>query len=117
MFDGSFGFGGESAGASFLLALTARYGRRTRTAQSWICSLTITAVTGKDPGEHFRELAAEFGMPYYTRIDAAATPGTKNKLSKLSPEAVKESKLAGDAITAKLTRAPGNNAAIDGCLV
>jgi phosphoglucomutase len=77
----------------------------------------ITAVTGKDPGEHFRELTAEFGTPYYTRIDATATPEQKAKLSKLSPEAVKESKLAGDPITAKLTRAPGNNAAIGGLKV
>ena len=77
----------------------------------------ITAVTGKDPGEHFRELTAEFGTPYYTRIDAAATPEQKTKLSKLSPEAVKESNLAGEAIIAKLTRAPGNNAAIGGLKV
>ena len=77
----------------------------------------ITAVTGKDPSEHFRELTAEFGTPFYTRIDAAATPEQKNKLSKLSPEAVKESKLAGEPITAKLTRAPGNNAAIGGLKV
>jgi phosphoglucomutase len=77
----------------------------------------ITAVTGKDPGEHFCELTAEFGTPYYTRIDAAATPEQKASLARLSPEAVKESSLAGDAITAKLTRAPGNNAAIGGLKV
>jgi phosphoglucomutase len=77
----------------------------------------ITAVTGKDPGEHFRELTAEFGTPYYTRIDAAVTPEQKASLAKLSPEAVKESNLAGDPITAKLTRAPGNNAAIGGLKV
>ena len=72
----------------------------------------ITARTDKDPSEHFRELTAEFGTPYYTRIDAAATPEQKASLSELSPEAVKESKLAGDPITAKLTCAPGNSAAI-----
>jgi len=77
----------------------------------------ITARTGKDPGEHFAGLAAEFGRPYYTRIDAAATPEQKASLLKLSPEAVKESKLAGDAITAKLTRAPGNNAPVGGLKV
>jgi phosphoglucomutase len=77
----------------------------------------ITARTGKDPGEHFRDLTAEFGTPYYTRIDAPATPQQKAKLSKLSPEAVKESNLAGEAITAKLTCAPGNNAAIGGLKV
>jgi phosphoglucomutase len=77
----------------------------------------MTARTGKDPGEHFRELSAEFGTPYYTRIDAPATPQQKASLAKLSPEAVKESNLAGEAITAKLTRAPGNGAAIGGLKV
>ena len=118
LFDGSFGFGGEeSAGASFL--------RRDGTVWTTdkdgpimnLLAAEITAVTGKDPGEHFRELAAEFGTPFYTRIDAAATPEQKAKLAKLSPEAVKESNLAGEAITAKLTRAPGNNAAIGGLKV
>ena len=118
LFDGSFGFGGEeSAGASFL--------RRDGTVWTTdkdgpimdLLAAEITAVTGKDPGEHFRELTAEFGTPFYTRIDAAATPEQKAKLSKLSPEAVKESNLAGDAITAKLTRAPGNHAAIGGLKV
>jgi phosphoglucomutase len=118
LFDGSLGFGGEeSAGASFL--------RRDGTVWTTdkdgpimnLLAAEITAVTGKDPGEHFRELTAEFGTPFYTRIDAAATPEQKAQLSKLSPEAVKESKLAGDAITAKLTRAPGNHAAIGGLKV
>ena len=118
LFDGSFGFGGEeSAGASFL--------RRDGTVWTTdkdglimdLLAAEITAVTGKDPGEHFRELTAEFGTPYYTRIDAVATPEQKASLAKLSPEAVKESNLAGDPITAKLTRAPGNNAAIGGLKV
>ena len=77
----------------------------------------ITARTGKDPGEHYRELTAEFGTPYYTRIDAPATPEQKAKLQKLSPEAVKESNLAGEPITAKLTKAPGNQAPIGGLKV
>jgi phosphoglucomutase len=77
----------------------------------------ITARTGKDPGEHFSELTAEFGTPYYARIDAPATPEQKESLEKLSPEAVKESKLAGETITAKLTRAPGNNAPVGGLKV
>ena len=77
----------------------------------------ITARTGKDPGEHYRELTAEFGTPYYTRIDAPATPEQKAQLSKLSPEAVKATDLAGEPITAKLTRAPGNNAPIGGLKV
>ena len=77
----------------------------------------ITARTGKDPGEHFRALATEFGTPYYTRIDAAANPKEKARLQKLSPEAVQESKLAGEHIIAKLTRAPGNDAPIGGLKV
>jgi phosphoglucomutase len=77
----------------------------------------ITASTGKDPGEHYRELTAEFGTPYYTRIDAPATADQKEKLQKLSPDAVKESDLAGEPITAKLTRAPGNQAPIGGLKV
>ncbi|HXA45291.1 MAG TPA: phosphoglucomutase (alpha-D-glucose-1,6-bisphosphate-dependent) [Candidatus Angelobacter sp.] len=118
LFDGSLGFGGEeSAGASFL--------RRDGTVWSTdkdgpimnLLAAEITATTGKDPGEHFRDLTAEFGQPYYTRIDATATPEQKAKLSKLSPEAVKETTMAGAAITAKLTRAPGNNAAIGGLKV
>src|SRR3989441_12285628 len=74
----------------------------------------ITARTGKDPGEHYRALTAEFGTPYYTRIDAPATPEQKARLEKLSPEAVLESQLAGESVTATLTRAPGNNAPIGG---
>ena len=77
----------------------------------------ITARTDKDPGEHYRELTAEFGSPYYTRIDAPATSEQKTQLQKLSPNAVKESDLAGEPITAKLTRAPGNNAPIGGLKV
>ena len=105
LFDGTCCFGGEeSAGASFL--------RRDGTVWSTdkdgpimnLLAAEITAVTCKDPGQHFTELAAEFGMPYYTRIDAAANSEQKAKLSKLSPAAVKESELAGEPITAKLTR-------------
>ena len=77
----------------------------------------ITARTGKDPGEHYRELTAEFGAPYYTRIDAPATPEQKARLRELSAEAVRESSLAGEPIIAKLTRAPANNAPIGGLKV
>jgi phosphoglucomutase len=77
----------------------------------------ITARTGKDPGEHYRALTAEFGTAYYTRIDAPATPEQKAKLEKLSSAAVKESTLAGEPITAKLSHAPGNNAPIGGLKV
>ena len=77
----------------------------------------ITARTGKEPGEHYRQMTAEFGTPFYARIDAAATPEEKAKLLQLSPEAVKDAALGGEPITAKLTRAPGNNAAIGGLKV
>jgi phosphoglucomutase len=77
----------------------------------------ITARTGKDPGEHYRELTTEFGTPHYKRIDAPATPEQKAKLQKLSPHEVAESNLAGEPITGKLTRAPGNNAPIGGLKV
>ncbi|MDE3157191.1 MAG: phosphoglucomutase, alpha-D-glucose phosphate-specific, partial [Acidobacteriota bacterium] len=77
----------------------------------------ITAVTGKDPGQHYLEMAAEFGTPYYTRIDAPATPDQRSRLERLSPDAVRESNLAGERIIAKLTRAPGNNAPIGGLKV
>jgi phosphoglucomutase len=77
----------------------------------------ITARSGKDPGEHYRELTAQFGTPYYTRVDAPATPEQKSRLQKLSPDTVKESDLAGEPITAKLTKAPGNQAPIGGLKV
>jgi phosphoglucomutase len=118
LFDGSFCFGGEeSAGASFL--------RRDGTVWTTdkdgplmnLLAAEITACTGKDPGEHYRELTAAFGTPYYTRIDAAATPEQKTRLGKLSPEAVTASTLAGEQITAKLTNAPGNKAPIGGLKV
>src|SRR6185295_15029562 len=77
----------------------------------------ITAITGKDPGEHYTELSSRLGAPHYTRIDAPATPAEKAKLKKLSPEAVKAGELAGEPITAKLTSAPGNGASIGGLKV
>ncbi len=77
----------------------------------------ITARTGKDPVEHYRELTSDFGAPCYTRIDAPATPAQKATLAKLSPEAVQASTIAGDPIIAKLTRAPGNGAPIGGLKV
>src|SRR5262252_9630270 len=77
----------------------------------------ITARTEKDPGEHYQELTARFGTPYYTRLDAPITLAQKARLAQLSPEAVKASTLAGEPITARLTRAPGNNAPIGGLKV
>ena len=118
LFDGSLCFGGEeSAGASFLRLDGTVWTTDKDGPIMDLLAAEITANTGKDPGEHFRELAAEFGTPHYTRIDAAATPEQKARLGKISPEAVRESKLAGEPITAKLTRAPGNNASIGGLKV
>lgn len=77
----------------------------------------MMARTGRDPGELYRELTKELGEPVYERIDAAATPEQKTILSKLSPDQVQASELAGDPIIAKLTTAPGNGAAIGGLKV
>jgi phosphoglucomutase len=118
LLDSSCCFGGEeSAGASFL--------RRDGTVWTTdkdglimdLLAAEITARTGKDPGEHYRDLTVAFGAPHYMRIDAAATPEQKARLGRLSPDVVKASKLAGDDITAKLTRAPGNDAPIGGLKV
>lgn len=116
--DGSLCFGGEeSAGASFLRLDGTVWTTDKDGPIMDLLAAEITARTGKDPGEHYRELTAEFGTPYYTRIDAPATPEQKAKLQKLSPDAVRESDLAGESITAKLTRAPGNDAPIGGLKV
>jgi phosphoglucomutase len=118
LFDGSFCFGGEeSAGASFLRQDGTVWTTDKDGPIMDLLAAEIAARTGKDPGEHFKLLAAEFGIPYYTRIDAPASPQQKARLGKLAPEAVKESKLAGEPIMAKLTRAPGNNAPIGGLKV
>ncbi|HEV3028838.1 MAG TPA: phosphoglucomutase (alpha-D-glucose-1,6-bisphosphate-dependent), partial [Planctomycetota bacterium] len=118
LLDGSLGFGGEeSAGASFLRR---DGGVWTTDKDGLILDLLaaeITARTGKDPGARFRELEEQFGTPYYTRIDAAATPAQKAALGKLSPEAVTAQTLAGEPITQRLTKAPGNGAAIGGLKV
>ncbi len=118
LLDGSLGFGGEeSAGASFLR----RDGSVWTTDKDGIIldllAAEITAKTGKDPGVHFNELAERFGKPYYSRIDAGASPAQKAALGKLSPDAVAASTLAGEPITAKLTKAPGNGASIGGLKV
>ncbi|MFZ2486786.1 MAG: phosphoglucomutase (alpha-D-glucose-1,6-bisphosphate-dependent) [Anaerolineae bacterium] len=118
LFDSSFGFGGEeSAGASFLR----RNGRVWTTDKDGpllgLLAAEITAVTGKDPGEHYTTLTERFGTPYYTRIDAPASPAQKAALSKLSPQNVTANTLAGEPILAKLTRAPGNDAPIGGLKV
>jgi phosphoglucomutase len=118
LFDGSYCFGGEeSAGASFL-----RFDGSVWTTDKDgpimnLLAAEITARTGKDPGEHYRELTEKFGKPYYTRIDAPATPEQKASLGRLSPDAVTESNLGSEPIIDRLTRAPGNNAPIGGLKV
>ncbi len=116
--DGSYGFGGEeSAGASFLR----KDGTVWTTDKDGIIldllAAEITAVTGKDPGVHYQALEARFGAPVYERIDAPANVEQKRILSNLSPDQVQADALAGDPITAKLTRAPANNAPIGGLKV
>jgi phosphoglucomutase len=116
--DGSYCFGGEeSAGASFLRLDGTAWTTDKDGPIMDLLAAEITARTGKNPGEHYSELTAEFGTPYYTRIDAPATPEQKAKLAKLTPDAVKESDLASEPITAKLTKAPGNDAPIGGLKV
>ncbi len=118
LIDGSLGFvGEESAGASFLR----------RNGQVWttdkdglimgLLAAEMTAVTGKDPGQHYADLTAKYGNPVYQRIDAEATKEQKAKLAKLSPAQVTAKTLAGEPITAILTEAPGNHAAIGGLKV
>jgi phosphoglucomutase len=118
LLDGSLGFGGEeSAGASFLRRDGAAWATDKDGLIMDLLAAEITARTGRDPGEHYQALAAELGTPSYTRIDAAATPEQKARLGKLSPTAVTASQLAGEPITATLTRAPGNDAPIGGLKV
>jgi phosphoglucomutase len=118
LFDGSCCFGGEeSAGASFL-----RHDGTVWTTDKDgpimnLLAAEITARTEKDPGEHYRELTAQFGTPYYTRLDAPVTLAQQARLAQLSAEAVRASTLAGEPIAARLTRAPGNNAPIGGLKV
>jgi len=115
LFDGSCCFGGEeSAGASFLRLDGTVWTTDKDGPIMDLLAAEITAVTGKDPGQHYTELTAEFGTPHYTRVDAAATPEQKAKLQKLSPDAIKDNDLAGEPIVAKLTTAPGNSAPIGG---
>lgn len=118
LLDGSLGFGGEeSAGASFLR----RDGTVWTTDKDGIIlgllAAEITAQTGRDPGELYRQLMSEFGDPIYERIGAPATLAEKAILRRLSPDQIKSSELAGEKITAKLTTAPGNGAAIGGLKV
>jgi phosphoglucomutase len=115
LLDSSLGFGGEeSAGASYL--------RRDGTVWTTdkdgpimgLLAAEILSRTGRDPGEHYQDLTAQLGTPFYARIDSPATPEQKARLGKLAPEDVRAQTLAGEPITARLTRAPGNDAPIGG---
>ena len=118
LIDGSFGFGGEeSAGASFLRKDGTVWTTDKDGVLLTLLSSEITAVTGKDPSEHYAELTARHGAPAYARVDAPATREQKAKLASLSPDQVTATELAGEAITAKLTEAPGNGAKIGGLKV
>ena len=115
---GTYGFGGEeSAGASFLR----QDGTVWTTDKDGIIldllAAEITAKTGRDPGEHYADLEARFGRPIYERMDAPASPAQQAILANLSPEQVEADELAGETITARLTRAPGNDAPIGGLKV
>ncbi len=118
LLDGSFGFGGEeSAGASFLRQDGTVWTTDKDGLIMGLLAAEITATTGRDPGEHYRALEEQVGHSVYTRMDVPATPAQKAKLGNLSPEMVQAGELAGDQITAKLTRAPGNDASIGGLKV
>ena len=116
--NGSFGFGGEeSAGASFLRQDGTVWTTDKDGLLLDLLAAEITAVTGKDPGQHYQELESRFGSPVYERMDAPATTAQKAILQNLSPEMVKATEMAGEPIQAKLTHAPGNGAAIGGLKV
>jgi phosphoglucomutase len=118
LFDGSICFGGEeSAGASFLRRDGSVWTTDKDGLILGLLSAEITAVTGKDPGDHYREITGKFGESFYTRIDAPATPAQKAALAKFSPDAIRDTTLAGDPITGKFTTAPGNGAPIGGLKV
>ena len=118
LFDGSTCFGGEeSAGASFLR----RDGTTWTTDKDGpilgLLAAEITARTGVDPGEHYRQITAQYGAPLYTRIDSPASPRQKARLRDLDPDSIRATELAGEPIAARLTRAPGNGAPIGGIKV
>ncbi|MEZ9543116.1 phosphoglucomutase (alpha-D-glucose-1,6-bisphosphate-dependent) [Vibrio sp. 10N.286.48.C11] len=118
LYNGQFGFGGEeSAGASFLRKDGTPWSTDKDGLILCLLAAEITAVTGKNPQEYYEELAAKHGESKYNRIQAVANGAQKDVLKKLSPEMVSVETLAGDAITARLTHAPGNGAAIGGLKV
>jgi phosphoglucomutase len=116
--DGSLGFGGEeSAGASFLRRNGTVWTTDKDGITACLLAAEMTARTGRDPGEQYRELTREVGDPAYTRVDVPATPQQKEALARLSPQQVQEATLAGDPIRRMLTAAPGNGAPIGGLKV
>ncbi len=118
LLDGSVAFGGEeSAGMSFLRFDGSPWSTDKDGIIACLLAAEMTARTGRDPGAIYAGLTEEFGAPVYKRIDAPATPEQKAALGRLSPEAVAATELAGEPITAKLTEAPGNGAAIGGLKV
>ncbi|MEE1672326.1 phosphoglucomutase (alpha-D-glucose-1,6-bisphosphate-dependent) [Agarivorans aestuarii] len=118
LFDGSIAFGGEeSAGASFLRKDGGVWSTDKDGIILALLAAEIIAVTGKDPGEHYQGFVEQFGEPCYKRIDAPASIEQKAVLSALDPAMVEAETLAGETITAKLTAAPGNGAAIGGLKV
>ncbi len=118
LLDGSYGFGGEeSAGASFLRFDGTPWSTDKDGIILNLLAAEITAKTGKDPAEHYKKLEKQFGSPVYERIDAPASPEEKKILANLSPEQVRAEEMAGEPILRKLTRAPGNDAAIGGLKV
>jgi len=118
LLDGSICFGGEeSAGASFLRLDGSAWTTDKDGIILGLLAAEITAVTGKDPGRHYQELATRYGTPHYIRIDAPASPAQKAAFKQLTGERVNASMLAGEPITARLTRASGNDAAIGGLKV
>ncbi|MEW6515173.1 MAG: phosphoglucomutase (alpha-D-glucose-1,6-bisphosphate-dependent) [Pseudomonadota bacterium] len=118
LLEGTICFGGEeSAGASFLKRDGSAWATDKDGIILGLLAAEITAVTGKDPGRHYQDLAAKYGSPHYLRIDTPVTPAQKAAFKKLSPERVSASTLAGEPITARLTRAPGNGASIGGLKV
>jgi phosphoglucomutase len=116
--DGSLGFGGEeSAGATFLQFDGSVWSTDKDGLIPGLLSAEITARTGRDPGEAFRELTREFGEPVFERVDAPASKAQKQVLKKLTPQQVQSKELAGEKITQVLSTAPGNGAPIDGLKV
>jgi phosphoglucomutase len=118
LLDGSICFGmEESAGASFLRMDGTVWNTDKDGILLGLLAAEITAQTGKDPLRHYQEITARLGTPYYLRIDTPATPAQKDKLKRLTAEAVTAEDLAGEPILAKLTRAPGNGSSIGGLKV